>query len=381
MPDQVRRGTLAVRMLGLARSLPPDDPLRAIAEADPKRRLISTTGWRRLGRAALHSCGLQEVPVEERLQVMLPPWQGSESVTFRLDLGSRTVRRDAPDAYRREVAEDHLATLPDQATSTWIWSDGSAEEGTKNGWGGALILLRNGEHREVRIAAGSLCSSTRAELFAMKAALEEVSRLTGDLAEGPVVLCADSQAALSLLQGGANSQTTPIGAAIWHLLLQIASRGQDITMQWVIAHCGIQGNERADELAREATDLPQQEVPAEARAIKSAVARAAAAAWRRTWSDSLFKRIWGDRMPTPVSGVSRGLAVDVHQLRAGHCSMSSQYLHRIGRLQALTCPGCPGCPDPRCPAARCAVCKEEADTTRLDSHEKATWRLSCKSQL
>ena len=77
-------------------------------------------------------------------------------------------------------------------------------------------------------------------------------------------------------------------------------------------------------------------------------------------------------MPTPVSGVDRGLAVDVHQLRAGHCSMSCQYLHRIGRLPARTCPGCPrcpgcpggcqGCPDPRCPAAECAVCKEEADT-------------------
>jgi hypothetical protein len=99
--------------------------------------------------------------------------------------------------------------------------------------------------------------------------------------------------------------------------------------------------------------------------VVRAAARCAAAAWHRTMPDSLFKRIWGDRMPTTVSGVSRGLAVDVHQLRAGHCSISSQYLHRIGRLPTRTCPGCPRCPgrpDPRCPAARCAVCKEEADT-------------------
>ena len=49
---------------------------------------------------------------------------------------------------------------------------------------------------EVRVAAGSLCSNTRAELTAIWAALEEVRELADDLATGPVVLCTDSQAAL-----------------------------------------------------------------------------------------------------------------------------------------------------------------------------------------
>ena len=174
---QVRRGTLAARMLCLARSLPTDDPLRQIAEENPPRRLKTTTGWRRLGREALRICGLQQVPVEERLHVMLPPWQSPEGVTIRLDLG-RAVRRDAPEAVRRAAAEEHLATLPDQTTATWVWSDGSAEGGTHNGGGGALLELRDGERRAVRIAAGSLCSSTRAELYAIRAALEEVSGLS-----------------------------------------------------------------------------------------------------------------------------------------------------------------------------------------------------------
>ena len=261
--------------------------------------------------------------------------------------------RTAPNAVRRATAEAHLDTLP--ADATWIWSDGSAEDGVTQGGGGALIILRSGERREIRVAAGSLCSSTRAELYAMRAALEEVSELTGDPATGPVVLCTDSQASLALLSGGAGSQTTPLGAAIWSLLIRLTSRGQDIVLQWVPAHCGLPGNE----LAKEAADLPQ-EAPVDARTITKAVYRTAFKAWRREWPDSLFgEYLWEDRMPSPVLSEDREAAVDTHQLRAGHWSRSRQYLHRIGRFPS---PECPGCPSKECPAALCAVCGEKADT-------------------
>ena len=76
--------------------------------------------------------------------------------------------------------------------STWIWSDGSAERGVSRG-GGALVIIRSVERREIRVAAGSLLSSTRAALMAIRPALEEVSTVAGDLATGPaVVLYTDS---------------------------------------------------------------------------------------------------------------------------------------------------------------------------------------------
>ena len=64
-------------------------------------------------------------------------------------------------------------------------------------------------------------------------------------------------------------------------------------LQWVPAHCGLPENERADELTKEASSLPQEEVPVDVRSRTKAVSRTASLAWRRSWPDFLFKRIMG----------------------------------------------------------------------------------------
>ena len=105
--------------------------------------------------------------------------------------------------------------------------------------------------------------------------------------------------------------------------------------------------------------MPQDAVPVDVRTITRAVGRSATRAWRRSWPDSLFRRIMGDRMPKPVLNEARDDAVNVHQLRAGHWGRSSSYLHRIGRNPTRACQQCD---DLGCPAARCLVCREGPDT-------------------
>ena len=200
-----------------------------------------------------------------------------------------------------------------------------------DGGGGATISFPSGDTREVRVAAGSLCSSTRAELFALRAALQELSRADTRADSLPVVVCTDSMAALALLRSGPAAQRAPVAAAIWELLRPLADRGQPILMQWVPAHCGLPGNERADALAREASALPQHETRIDTGTVQKAVARSATATWKRSWPDGWFRAIMGNRLPGPVEEEDRLAAVDVHQLRAGHWSCSEQYLHRIGR--------------------------------------------------
>ncbi|KAF0293093.1 hypothetical protein FJT64_008990 [Amphibalanus amphitrite] len=62
---------------------------------------------------------------------------------------------------------------------------------------------------------------------------------------------------------------------------------------------------------------------------------------------------------SPRLALAREEAVDIHQLRSGHWARSEQYLHRIGRRPT---PECAQCDDKECPAGRCLVCSEAADT-------------------
>ncbi|XP_043238346.1 uncharacterized protein LOC122389913 [Amphibalanus amphitrite] len=357
-PARVRCPALAARMVGQAASLPGDDPLRAVGEMHVAPRLRTTTGWREVGHRALAwSTGAVDVKDEGRPTKTIPPWDHhEEAVTFCLDVGPGG-QRAAPAHIRRGAAEATLEHLPPRAT--WLWSDGSAERGVSQGGGGATITLPSGETREVQVPAGQLCSSTRAELCALKAALNAIRDADADIADDPIVICTDSQAALRLLESGASAQTTHLGISIWEDLLALSRRGSPIRLQWVPAHCGLRDNERADELAKEAFGLPQEAAATDVRTLTKAVARCASHRWRQEWPSSFFKDIMRDRMPSPLNNLDRDAAVNVHQLRAGHWGRSEQYLHRIGRRPI---PTCQQCNLKACPAAHCIVCREGADT-------------------
>ena len=181
-----------------------------------------------------------------------------------------------------DQAEDRLAELPSEAT--WIWSDGSAFGGVMDREG-ATISFPSGDNREVRVAAGCLCSSTRAELFAVH------KSSAGGAVESRHPCRLPPGGRLYRLNGGASPATerpgrpesAAVAAAIWELLRPLADRGQPVYTQWVPAHCGLSGNERADVLVREASALPQHETRIDTGTVQKAVARSATATWQRSW--------------------------------------------------------------------------------------------------
>ncbi|KAF0299996.1 hypothetical protein FJT64_003371 [Amphibalanus amphitrite] len=97
---------------------------------------------------------------------------------------------------RGEAAERALAALP--APDCSIWSDGSAAGGTSNGGGGAAIILHRENDRRIEClaAAGTHCSSTRAELVAVREALKSLASLPADSLDAikEIRLCTDSRA-------------------------------------------------------------------------------------------------------------------------------------------------------------------------------------------
>jgi ribonuclease HI len=133
-----------------------------------------------------------------------------------------------------------------------IWSDGACSGNPgPGGWG--AVLSWNGHRKELKGGA-ALTTNNRMEL---KAAIEALSALKGP---GAVDFHTDSQ----YLRGGVtgwvsgwkkNGWKTADRKAVknvdlWQELDALAAR-HDITWHWVKGHSGHDGNERADELARE----------------------------------------------------------------------------------------------------------------------------------
>ena len=365
LPVAARRTALAARMLTKAAALPPDDPLHALAVADPPRRLKSVTGWRQVGREAWRELGVT-LPVEPLLPERPPPWTPSTAIRFSLNIGA-ALPPGASESTKKETALHHLAELPQ--TATWVWTDGSATGGVSCGGAGALIVYPDDDRHELRTPAGAWCSSFRAEMTALRAALDHLLETPRDTTD-PVVFCTDSQSALAALREGPAAQRSLQGAEVWSRLLAVAADDRPVIMQWVPSHCGLPGNEAADVLAKEAASMAQDAAPLDVSTVYRAATRQArhrSAKARPGYTGSIraatgwYRELMGERFPPPIAGMDRASAVDVHQLRTGRWSGSTQFLHEIGRNPSVTCQQCR---NTDCEAARCPLCGEEADTPR-----------------
>ena len=78
--------------------------------------------------------------------------------------------------------------------------------------------------REVQVASGCLCSSTRAEFLALRPALKELSSGEDRAASQPIVVGTESLAVMALLQSDPCARRTSVIADIWSLLRPRARR-------------------------------------------------------------------------------------------------------------------------------------------------------------
>ena len=167
-----------------------------------------------------------------------------------------------------------------------------------NGGAGALVVRPGGELRAPALFQlpgrdGGIGHSTRL-----------AAGPPGGWPGRPVVLCADSQSALSGLRAGPAAQQSRLGANIWQALLTLVERGRRAHLQWVPlpSHCGLEGNERADTLTKEAAQLPQESVPLDVRTVHRAAARTALERATARWPAGWYRGLMGSPPPPPAGG-------------------------------------------------------------------------------
>ncbi|XP_047532160.1 uncharacterized protein LOC125067543 [Vanessa atalanta] len=125
-----------------------------------------------------------------------------------------------------------------------IFTDGSKIEGKV---GAAFSVWEEGiETRTIKLALPTYCSVYQAELLALYRAVEHVlghkSRDFG--------IYSDSMSALQTISN--LGSTHPLAVKLRNTLRRTKLQYKSVSLYWIKAHVGLEGNERADELAKEA---------------------------------------------------------------------------------------------------------------------------------
>ena len=137
------------------------------------------------------------------------------------------------------------------ATWTHIYTDGSAENATRNGGCGAYIKRPDKPLFSVSAPGGKLCSNYRAELLALLNATESI--ISWEEKPKKVVFLAGSLSALQALMSAEPDTSQK------KLIENISTLAQTncVVLQWIPAHTGIMENEIADQLSKEGREKEQ----------------------------------------------------------------------------------------------------------------------------
>ena len=219
---------------------------------------------------------------------------------------------------------------------TNIFTDGSKLEDGKTG-AAFIIQHPNGRHEKRKLKLSSVCTVFQAELLAIDQSLQWIEKR----ASTDVTIFSDSQSSLTALQDRSNAH--PLVVSSHRHLKTISDAGRTVTFVWVKAHVGIDGNEEADEAAKEAA-LSRQRMVYDLFPIsyvKHHVKQSSLEAWEAeygssdqgSWTRSIFPSL--KDIVTFRSSVD--LSFEVTQFLTGH-GYHRHYLHRFKLHPSPLCP-------------------------------------------
>lgn len=135
------------------------------------------------------------------------------------------------------------------------------------------------ENVKLSNSTGRFTTSYHSELKAIELALDKVLE-AANIGENwnSILICTDSQSAVTSLMQGHAAQKEPTNHKIWNLL-HVITNSCRVHIQWVPGHAGLQGNEIVDSLAKQGSSDDQTAPSINLKAAQSRIARHV----RETW--------------------------------------------------------------------------------------------------
>ncbi|XP_073948988.1 uncharacterized protein [Choristoneura fumiferana] len=226
---------------------------------------------------------------------------------------------------------------------TRIYTDGSRIDGRV---GAALSVWQgDAETKAVKLALANYCTVYQAELLALREATG-VALKSGGSSFG---VYSDSRAALQTISN--HRCFHPLAVTARENIKSISLQGKEISFFWIKAHAGLDGNERADQLAKEAAVASKKRPNYDlcpVSHIKRILRKDSLDVWNRRYVEGTTASTTKLFFPNAVEAygvvrkmVPRGI---ITQVMTGHGGFS-EYLNRFKCKENPSCSCEPGVPE------------------------------------
>ena len=306
---------------------------RAKYKAQPTNKMASRINDPNKGRLKRSSFSRESKLIEQGNQSMLgiknvtplethaptPPWEEEPNIIIHSHITNIESKSKYLDSELKELTCTYLdKNFPGEE---WIrvCTDGSAEKAVANGGSGVYIEMPDQKTIESSIPTGTHCSNYKAELEAIKEALIILERITPSIPKARAVLLSDSRSVLEKLEDSKGEERQYLAKCLGN----VVRNTENLVLQWIPAHCRIEGNERADRLAKEGPVLEQIESDLTYREVKSIIKTSLNNKWKESHPE--YNKQDG------VYCLNRRDQTTIFRLRTGHNRLK-YHIHKIFKV-------------------------------------------------
>ena len=202
------------------------------------------------------------------------------------------------------------------ASELWchVYTDSSVEDVTRNGGSGVYIKYPDTTSSSHSFAVGKLASTLRAELQAIREATNIL--IERNTTNSNKIILSDCRAALRSLQSEARDEVVEI---IFRNIGQLQTNNT-LALQWIPAHCGLFGYEKADRLAKDGSSKPQPPAKISFQETKTLLKNSTNKAWKN--------RINIKYLTDNIHYLPRNFQTTMFRLRTGVRQLNA-HMHRL----------------------------------------------------